>query len=258
VNRTLLVIVLAAGVILGGTLLLLNWSRPAPPPETVAEVAPPAPEPVAPPPVETPAPEAAPAPAPPPRPRPAPKPSAPVPAPVEASPAAVLQIDSDVPGAQVFLNREFVGATPLTVPNLAPGEYQINVSAKGYESIAQTVELASGSRDIMVRFREVRLDARLDVVHNHRFGSCRGRLVATPAGLRYETTDKNDAFNVALMDLEIFEVNYLEKNLRVQARKGRRYDFTDPEGNADRLFVFHRDVEKAREQLRRGDQPAGQ
>jgi hypothetical protein len=42
----------------------------------------------------------------------------------------------------------------------------------------------------------------------------------------------------------------------VKPRRGRQFNFTDPEGNADRLFVFHRDVEKARERLRRGDQPA--
>jgi hypothetical protein len=42
----------------------------------------------------------------------------------------------------------------------------------------------------------------------------------------------------------------LNKNLRVQVRKGKRYDFTDPQGNADRLFVFHRDVDKVRERLR--------
>jgi hypothetical protein len=48
----------------------------------------------------------------------------------------------------------------------------------------------------------------------------------------------------------------LEKNLRLALRGGKRYDFTDPEDNADHLFVFHRDVEKARERLKKGDRPA--
>jgi hypothetical protein len=168
----------------------------------------------------------------------------------------VLQIDSDVPGAQVFVNRAFVGETPVSVPNLDPGSYQVNVSAKGYDSIARTVDVTPGTVDLHVRFREVRLDVRINVVHKHRFGSCRGQLVATPQGLKYQTTDKNDAFSAALLDLETFEVDYLEKNLRIQPRKGRRFEFTDPEENADRLFVFHRDVEKARDQLRKGDPPA--
>ena len=51
-------------------------------------------------------------------------------------------------------------------------------------------------------------------------------------------------------------MDYLDKNLRVKLPKGRQFNFTDPEGNADRLFVFHRDVDKARERLRKGDPPA--
>ena len=87
-------------------------------------------------------------------------------------------------------------------------------------------------------------------------GSCQGRLLATPQGLRYETTDKEDAFTASMADLETFQIDYLEKNLKVKLRKGKQFNFTDPDGNADRLFVFHRDVEKARERLKKGDAPA--
>lgn len=166
-----------------------------------------------------------------------------------------LTITADVTGAQVFLDRQFIGATPVTAADVAPGSHQLNVSAPGFDPIVQTIEVAPGSRDIAIRFREVRLDLALDVVHRHRLGSCRGRLVATPQGLRYESSDKDDAFSTGLLDLETFQVDYLAKTLRIQARRGRRYEFTDPEGNADRLFVFHRDVDKARTQLRKGDTP---
>jgi hypothetical protein len=155
----------------------------------------------------------------------------------------------------VFLNREFIGATPATADKLVPGSYQLNVSAPGYENHVETLELAPGARELEIRFREVRLNATVDVVHKHRFGSCKGTLVATPSGVRYETTDKDDSFEAALTDLEAFQVDYLNKNLRIQPRKGKRYDFTDPEGNADRLFVFHRDVERVRERLKKGDTP---
>ena len=57
------------------------------------------------------------------------------------------------------------------------------------------------------------------------------------------------------MDLGTFEVDYLEKNLKIKLKNGKQLNFTDPEGNADRLFVFHRDVEKARERIRKGDTP---
>ena len=199
-----------------------------------------------------------PAPAEPPKAEPAPAPRrrtskpAPAPAPpaVEAVPTTgTLHIDSDVPGASVFIDRQYIGTTPVTTKDVAPGSHRLNVAAQGYEGIAQTIEVAAGERDLMVRFKDVRLDATLDVVHKHRMGSCRGRLSATPQGLRYETSDRDDAFSASLTALEVFEVDYLKKNLRIKPRGGKTYNFTDPEENADRLFVFHHDVQKARRRI---------
>lgn len=190
-------------------------------------------------------------------PKPEPSPAAETPAPVETPHAGgILHIDSDVPGAQVFIDREYIGATPITASDVKPGSHRLNVSAQGYEGIADTIDVSPGPRDILIKLKDVRLNVKIDVVHKHRIGSCKGRLVATAQGLRYETPNKDDAFSSALLDLGTFQVDYLEKNLRVTARNGKRYDFTDADGNADRLFVFHRDVEKARECLRKGDPPA--
>jgi hypothetical protein len=176
---------------------------------------------------------------------------------VEVAPTTgTLLIDTDVSGAQVFVDRQFVGESPATASDLRPGPHVINVSAKGYEGVSTTVTVEPGTRDVKVKLREVRLDVTLQVVHKHRMGSCTGQLIASPQGLRYETSDKDDAFSASLLDLDAFEVDYLAKNLRITPRKGKRYDFTDPQGNADHLFVFHRDVDKARERLKRGDPPA--
>jgi hypothetical protein len=262
VNRQTLVIVSVGAVLVVGALALFMIVRPRPQPREISAVE----RPLAPPrPAVTEAPKANP-PAPvarlprrsaEPKPDIAPPPEAP-PAPAEA-PApevGVLHIESDVPGAQVFIDREYIGATPLTAANVKPGRHVLNVSAQGYDGIADTIEVAQGPRDLVIKLKEVRLNSTIDVVHKHRLGSCKGRLVATPRGLRYDTTDRDDAFSSPLMDLETFQVDYLQKNLRVKPRTGKRYDFTDPEGNADRLFVFFRDVDKARERLKRGDPPA--
>ena len=163
--------------------------------------------------------------------------------------SGTLRIDADVPRAQVFIDRQFVGTTPLTADNVKPGTHQLNVTAEGFDGIAQTIDVEPGPRDLTFRFREVRLDATVAVVHKHRMGSCQGRLVATADGIRYETADKDDAFAASLSDLEAFQVNYQDKNLRIKLRKGKQFNFTDPDGNADRLFVFHRDVEKVRQRL---------
>jgi hypothetical protein len=177
-------------------------------------------------------------------------PAEPEPAPEEAAPElGTLRIETDVTGAQVFIDRQFIGTAPLTAENVKPGTHQVNVTAEGFDGIAQTIDVEPGPRDLSFRFREVRLDAALAVVHKHRIGSCQGRLVASTDGVRYETANQEDGFSVPLAELETFEVDYQEKNLRIKLRKGRQFNFTDPDGNADRIFVFHRDVDKARQRL---------
>jgi hypothetical protein len=160
-----------------------------------------------------------------------------------------LRIETDVPGAQVFIDRQFIGTTPVTANNVKPGTHQLNLTAEGFDGIAQTIDVEPGPRDLTFRFREVRLDAALAVVHKHRIGSCEGQLVATADGIRYETANKDDGFTAPLADMETFQVDYQAKNLRIRIRKGRQFNFTDPDDNADRLFVFHRDVERARQRL---------
>ncbi len=174
----------------------------------------------------------------------------PAPAPAAAPETGALQVESDVPGASVFVDRVYVGSTPVTARDLTPGSHRLNVSVDGYEGIAQSVEIAAGDNSVTVRFKDVVLNEAIGVQHKHSFGSCEGRLVADLHGLKYETTHKQDAFQIAFTDLERFEIDYLKSNLLVKRRGGKAFNFTDPEGKADRLLVFHRNVEKAREKLK--------
>ena len=255
--RVLAIAAVCAAVVIGLFFVLVP-RRPMPAAAPSAEVAAPAARPA-----EAPAP--GPASAPPaaaPRARAERPAAAPAPAPaaspnVEVVPdAGTLRIETDVPNAQVFLDRQFVGTAPVTAANVKPGSHQLNVSAEGFDGIARSIDVEPGTKDLMIRFREVKLDTRLAVVHKHRIGSCKGELVATPQGLQYTTDDKDDRFTVAFGDLEQFQVDYQEKNLKVKVRRGKQYNFTDPDGNADHLFVFHRDVDKARQRLASGDRPA--
>jgi hypothetical protein len=193
-------------------------------------------------------------------PRAARKPAAAPEAPAAAAPVApelgTLRIATDVAGASVFIDRQFIGTAPVTAEHVKPGTHQLNVTAEGFDGIARSIDVEPGPRDLTIRFKEVRLNAALAVVHKHRIGSCAGQLVATAQGLRYETSDKDDRFEVPLKDLETFAVDYQDKNLKVKVRKGKQYNFTDPDGNADRLFVFQRDVDKVRQRLAKGDTAA--
>ena len=156
-------------------------------------------------------------------------------------------MDADLPGANVFLDHKFLGTTPVETREFEPGPHRLNVSAEGYEMHAETVELEAGSSEIVVRFKEVRLDERLDVAHKHGVGSCRGRLVATTAGLRYEADRAGDSFEAPFSSLEPLQVDYLNRNLRVKQRGGKTWNFTAD--GADALLLFQKAVEAARKRM---------
>ena len=180
-----------------------------------------------------------------------PSPSAPVPLPV------ILRVTSDVVGAQVFVDRQYVGTTPFESHDITKGRHRINVSAPGYESHVEDIDVSDDLATISVTFKQVVLNQHVAVVHKHRFGDCEGRLLADTNGIQYQT-DHNDSFTVPFDALDEFEIDYLEHNLRITVSGQRTYNFTDHEENADALFVFHREVKEAQERLARGDRPASQ
>lgn len=242
--RRIAIVVAAIGVVAAGAWWL---GRPAPPPAPTRNAPAPVTPPKAAPPraaTEPPREES--------RPRtPRPKPAKPAAADTGAAVPAkgTLRVTSDVAGASVFLDRNYVGTTPLTLDGVEPGARRLNVTAEGYEGYADTVTIAPGANDVTVRFKDVRLNASVAVVHKHAMGSCEGQLVADTHGLRYDTSRKDDAFAIAFNEVEAFEIDYLKHTLKVKKRGGRTWNFTDRQPTADALFVFHRDVEKARQKL---------
>ncbi len=175
--------------------------------------------------------------------RPESAPSAPAP----ATGGPTLRVESDVPGAMVFLNRQYLGETPLVSRDVSPGTHQLNVQVEGRDPVVQTIEVQpTGDTRIAVELAASRLDARVPVVHKHGVGSCEGILVATPQGLTYQTSHPKDGFTLPFAQLETFTVDYLEKQLRVKQRGGRTWNFSTKDENADPLFVFHKEVEAGR------------
>jgi hypothetical protein len=155
-----------------------------------------------------------------------------------------------VADASVFVDRRFVGKTPLDVRDLEAGTHRLNVSAEGHDMYSEEIELGGEPRTVSVRFNEVRLDESVRVVHKHGLGSCRGVLRARPDGLAFEAEEGKDSFRTALDTMDRFDVDYLRKTLRVSLRGGRSYSFTVEGPSADPLLVFQQKVDKARRQLR--------
>jgi PEGA domain-containing protein len=191
------------------------------------------------------------------RPSPAPRPSSTPETPVarakpesEPAPRATatsLSVDSDVPGASVFLDRKFLGTTPLTTSGVEPGSHRLNVSAAGFEGYAEPLEIAAGPNEVVVRFKEVRLEEQVAVAHKHAVGTCQGLLRASPAGLRFEASKPSDSFDAAFSTLEPLQVDYLARTLRVKQKGGKTWNFTAD--SADALLVFQKRVEAARARL---------
>jgi hypothetical protein len=75
-----------------------------------------------------------------------PRPSTPATLGRPAVPMGTLSVDSRPPGAAVSINGKASGVTPLTINELAPGEYQILMSRPGYRDFAITVRVVAGER----------------------------------------------------------------------------------------------------------------
>ena len=159
-----------------------------------------------------------------------------------------LVVESDIAGANVFVDRNFKGNTPVTIPDLRPGEYSLTISLEGHDVVSRKVTVGRAAVPVHVEFGDLvaALEAEVALVHKHRFGSCEGVLVATAEGFDYRT-DHKDAFRLPFGQVERFEIDYLSNNLRVKVRGGRTYNFESPSEDVDALFVFHRDVTDFRE-----------
>ena len=161
-----------------------------------------------------------------------------------------LRIVSDVAGAAVFLDRNYIGTTPVDIKAVEPGEHQLTVSADGYDMYAETVSVTTGHKDVRVSFEQAALELNesVSVIHKHSFGNCKGTLIADGAGIRYQS-DHKDAFAIPYGALERFEVDYIKKNMNLKVRKGKNYNFTEQSGDADALFVFHKNVQTFLERM---------
>jgi hypothetical protein len=152
-----------------------------------------------------------------------------------------------VAGAFVFVDRKFLGKTPLESLDIQAGSHRLHVSAEGYDGVTQSIEVAeTGSTEVSVSLKAAIVDARVPVVHKHRFGSCAGTLVANVRGLRYETSNRDNAWTLPFGDLEKLSLDYQGKTLQIKQRGGRTWNFTTQTSNADPLLVFQREVDHAR------------
>ena len=76
----------------------------------------------------------------------APRPSTPASLGKPAETTGALVIESRPAGASVLVNGKPSGITPLTISDLAPGEYRVTMTMKGFRDFATTVRVVAGER----------------------------------------------------------------------------------------------------------------
>ena len=89
---------------------------------------------------------------------------------VVGPPPPALRVDSDPPGADVYLGTQQVGKTPLALGTFAPGRHRLVLALEGHATVDEYVELAQG--------KSVAVARTLD----RQFGAL--EVVTTPPGLR--------------------------------------------------------------------------
>jgi hypothetical protein len=62
----------------------------------------------------------------------------------QVSLTGTMQIQSEPSDAQVFLNHQFMGITPVSLSSLAPGGYTLTLQKDGYSSYTSIVQVISG------------------------------------------------------------------------------------------------------------------
>jgi len=156
---------------------------------------------------------------------------------------ATLRVEANVAGAKVVLDGEERGTTPLELSNVSPGRHELAVSADGYETRTETLEVESGKRDIKIDLVSplATLNEAVAVKHKHRIGigSCEGVLRASADKLEYDSPHK-DAFSVALSEVAGFSLE--KEDLSVKVRDGRSYKFRERNDNPTALASFHERV----------------
>lgn len=115
-----------------------------------------------------------------------------------------LKLDSSPPGADVYIDWDFVGKTPFEVDSLEGGEYEIAVELEGYESFADIAEVEAGaSHEISILLDETEAHREYRLVRKRRirkqfwaFGSLAiSGIMAAKASADY--SDSKDAYSSA-------------------------------------------------------------
>lgn len=118
-----------------------------------------------------------------------------------------LRVKTDVTGAQVFLDEEAVGQTPLTLTSVAAGKHVLALVKEGYNRHEQEVEVIPSKMAsvfvVMMPYATPlpQLPVKYSAIHKHVSGYCKGVLTVNADGLDYKSDDGSDVFHMPISQM---------------------------------------------------------
>lgn len=126
---------------------------------------------------------------------------------VSSQAVGVLRVKTDVTEAQVVLDDQEVGVTPLTLRSVTEGKHRLVILKDGFEDHTQEVEVTQAKpTSVFVVMKPSRLEMpelpqTFNVIHQHRLGSCHGKLTVTAEALDYQAENDSDKFHIPIASL---------------------------------------------------------
>lgn len=119
----------------------------------------------------------------------------------------VVRIKTDTTDVAVWLDGADVGRTPLTLRTVALGKHRIVLAKDGCEDHSQEIEvLPNQTASIFVVMKPLKLKlpdlpVEFKAIHQHRTGSCFGKLTVSADTLDYKAENDADQFHIPISSI---------------------------------------------------------
>lgn len=106
---------------------------------------------------------------------------------------ATLRIDSDPPGAMIFIDGKSLGVTPK-MRDLSPGGYQIDIQLEGYPNFSKKIILQNGDDEpVFVKFKQIAQEPQgSDMANNSSQAVSIPQAATTTNGMAGQTAQNDD------------------------------------------------------------------
>lgn len=126
----------------------------------------------------------------------------------------VISVSSPTSGAEVYLNGSYKGLAPLTLGDLTPGNYKVELKKSGHDTYSKTVSIAPGSSETVEASLK---EASSAVTVNSSPG---GASIYVDGNYRGSTPLRINGFSAGAYDIELRRDGYNNFRRRVYVKTG--------------------------------------